>query len=123
VAIWKGTQKRILHAAIAGALMALLGCEVEKTADGEMPSVDVDAEAGQMPEYEIVKTQEGEMPDVDVDADPGKLPEYDVDMVDVDVDADPGQLPEYEVVKAEEGEMPDVDIDVDMPDDEDDSDA
>ena len=33
----------------------------------------------------VRQTEEGEMPDVDVSAEGGKLPEYDVDAADVDV--------------------------------------
>lgn len=34
------------------------------------------------------KTEEGELPDVDVSADPGKVPEYDVDPARVEVNRD-----------------------------------
>lgn len=33
----------------------------------------------------VEQTEEGEMPDVDIDADAGSLPEYDVDTPDVEV--------------------------------------
>ena len=35
---------------------------------------------------EVEKTQEGEMPDVDVSAEAGEMAEYDVDTADVDVE-------------------------------------
>ena len=38
----------------------------------------------------VRQTEEGEMPDVDVSAEGGKLPEYDVDAADVDVNM-PGE--------------------------------
>lgn len=63
------------------AAMALSACDVEKTEEGDLPNVDADA--GQLPEYEVQQTQEGELPDVDVEG--GNLPEYDVDAPDVDV--------------------------------------
>ncbi len=33
--------------------LILVGCEVEKTQEGEMPEVNVEAESGQMPEYNV----------------------------------------------------------------------
>lgn len=60
-------------------LLALLtvfatGCRVRQTEEGEMPDVDVSAEGGKMPEYDVdaadvdVKTEKREVtvPDVDV---------------------------------------------------------
>ena len=84
------------------AMLALAGCEVEKTEEGEMPQVDV--EGGNLPEYEINKTEEGEMPDVDVEG--GNLPQYDVEGPDVDIGT-----------TTKEVEVPTVDVD--MPDDDD----
>jgi hypothetical protein len=34
---------------------------------------------------EVEKVEEGRAPDIDIDADPGKLPKYDVDAPDVEV--------------------------------------
>lgn len=86
-------------------LLTVAGCDVDVEEQGEMPSVDVDAEPGQMPEYDVVKEQEGEMPEVDMQAESGNLPEVDVQGPDVDVDR-------------ETVEVPVPDVDVDMPDDE-----
>lgn len=60
-------------------LLALLtvfatGCRVRQTEEGELPDVDVSAEGGKMPEYDVdaadvdVKTEKREVtvPDVDV---------------------------------------------------------
>ena len=52
-------------------LLAVAGCEVEKTAEGDLPDVDVSGDAGALPEYEVEKTEEGRMPDVDVDVEAG----------------------------------------------------
>ena len=52
-------KSRILIAtAVAASALALSGCEVEQTEEGEMPEVDV--EGGEMPEYDV------DAPDVDV---------------------------------------------------------
>ncbi|YCM45566.1 hypothetical protein V2O64_05990 [Verrucomicrobiaceae bacterium 227] len=66
---------------------ALTSCDVDKTADGEMPEVDVDVETkpGKLPEYDVegpdVKTGtkkiEVEVPTIDVD-----LPEEEEDATD-----------------------------------------
>lgn len=56
------------------ATIATTGCRVRQTEEGEMPDVDVNAEGGQLPEYDVdaadvdVKTEERtiEVPDVDV---------------------------------------------------------
>jgi len=90
--------------ALLGALTVLWGCDVDKTEEGSMPDVDVDAEAGNMPEYEVEQTEEGEMPDIDVDAEAGEMPEYDVEGPDVDVET---------VEKTVEVPV----VDVEMPDD------
>jgi hypothetical protein len=58
--------------------IATTGCRVRQTEEGEMPDVDVSAEGGKMPEYNVdtadvdVKTEERtiKVPDVDV-----KMPE------------------------------------------------
>jgi len=108
-----------LSSAIA---LALTACDVEQTEEGEMPDVDVDATAGQMPEYEVIQTQEGQMPDVDVDVEPGNMPEYDVDTADVEfgtkeVDV---TVPDVDVDVSSEVEQVTVPtMDVDMPDDDD----
>ncbi|HYG63839.1 MAG TPA: hypothetical protein VEL74_14775 [Thermoanaerobaculia bacterium] len=56
------------------ATIATTGCRVQQTEEGEMPDVDVSAEGGKMPEYDVdaadveVKTEERtiKVPDVDV---------------------------------------------------------
>ncbi|WP_295885265.1 hypothetical protein [uncultured Thiohalocapsa sp.] len=83
----------------------LAGCDVDVEEKGEMPQVDVDADPGQLPEYEVEKTEAGQLPSMDVDAEPGKLPEVDVQGPDVDVGTEPVTIP-----------VPDVDVD--MPDDD-----
>lgn len=40
----------------------------------------------------VRQTEEGEMPDIDVSAEGGKLPEYDVDAPDVDVKTEKRQI-------------------------------
>lgn len=87
------------------ALLAVAGCDIDKTADGEMPDVDVAFEEGNLPKYEVKKTEEGRLPDIDVDVEGGKLPEYDVDAADVDVGT-------------KEIEVTVPDVDVKMPDEE-----
>ena len=68
-------------AAIATALMfALTGCNVEKTQEGEMPDVEVSAEGGQLPEYEV------ETPEVDVGT---KTVEVEVPTAKVEMPDDP----------------------------------
>lgn len=75
-----------------------IGCDVDQTKQGELPDVDVD-----------------------VDADPGDLPEYDVEWADVDVATteETVTVPKLRVVMEEETVTVPV-VDVDMPDDVDD---
>lgn len=63
-----------------GSLLMLLfgvsfaGCRVEKTQEGELPEVEVEAEGGQMPKYDVdaaevevgTETKEIQVPDVDI---------------------------------------------------------
>ena len=67
--------------AVSAVALALGACDVNKTEEGELPSVDADG--GELPEYDVVKKDDGEMPDIDVEG--GNMPEYDVDTADVDV--------------------------------------
>ncbi len=94
-------------AAVAIASLALSACEVDVKDEGKLPSVDVDAKEGQMPEYEVVKKQEGEMPEVNVDAEAGRLPDVDVRGPDVDVGTKEIDIPDSIKVPT---------IDIDMPD-------
>lgn len=55
----------LLAAIVTGTALGLAGCEVEKTADGDVT----------LPEYEVRQTQQGNV----------TLPEYDVDTPDVEV--------------------------------------
>jgi len=80
-------------------LMLLGGCEVDVEQSGELPTVDVDGDPGQLPEYEMRQTQEGELPSIDVDVEPGRLPEIDVRGPDIDVGTEPVVVP-----------VPDVDV-------------
>jgi hypothetical protein len=41
--------------AVSSLALAASACDVNKTEEGEMPDVDVDA--GEMPEYEVKKTE------------------------------------------------------------------
>lgn len=52
----------------------------------------------------VTQTEEGEMPDVDVQAEGGKLPEYDVDAADVEVKTEERTVtvPDVDVTMPEE---------------------
>jgi len=60
--------------ALALAALGLTACDVQQTEEGEMPDVDISADAGNLPEYDVdapevkVGTTEStvEVPDVDV---------------------------------------------------------
>ncbi len=99
-------------------IAVFVGCDIDQTKEARLPDVDVDADAGNLPEYEIKKTEEGRLPSVDVDVSGGQLPEYDVEMADVDVGTttETVKVPKVKVVvEEEEVEVPYVDVD--MPDD------
>jgi len=90
-------KSRILIAtAIAASALALSGCEVEQTEEGEMPEVDV--EGGEMPEYDV------DAPDVDV-----RMEEENVEVPEVDVDTEEKTMnvPKIDVDPQEEDEDPD----------------
>ena len=67
--------KSLLTLTAATALLGLTACDVDKTQEGEMPSVDVDVDGGKLPKYDVdgpdvsVDTKEVEItvPDVDID--------------------------------------------------------
>lgn len=77
-----------------GAVLALGACSVEKTQDGEMPEVDVEAKSGQLPEFEVetadvnvgTKEKSVTVPDVDVNVGTKEesitVPDVSVDMPD-----------------------------------------
>ena len=65
------TAKNTLFAACSAALLfALAGCKIEQTEEGKLPDVEVTAEGGQLPKYEVetpevsvgTKTVEVEVP-------------------------------------------------------------
>ena len=54
-------MNKAVFAVLAGtAALSLSACDVEQTKEGEAPSIDVDADAGALPEYDV------DAPDVDV---------------------------------------------------------
>lgn len=65
----------ILAVSLMSAL-ALAACDVEQTQEGELPEVDVDAEGGAVPAYNV------ETPEVDVDADVEMPYESDTEVMD-----------------------------------------
>lgn len=87
--------------AVAACTLLAAGCDIDKTQDGELPDVDMRADTGKLPEYEIRKTEDGRLPDVDVDVKGGKLPKYDIDGPEVTVGK-----------KRVDVDVPDVDVDV-----------
>ncbi|RYZ70132.1 MAG: hypothetical protein EOP91_14125 [Lysobacteraceae bacterium] len=50
----------MLFTAAAALVVSLAGCKVEKTQEGELPDVEVKAQGGQLPKYDV------ETPEVDV---------------------------------------------------------
>jgi len=120
-------MNKLFPMAIVAATTMILGCQVEKTEEGEFPSVDVDGSAGQLPEYDVdvTQTQEGRLPDVDVDVDGGKLPEYQVTGPEITIGTQEKtvDVPTGVEVNVETEEktftVPDVDIDLPGDDDED----
>lgn len=53
-------NRLLLPLLLASSALALSGCDVEQTEEGEAPDVDVEAEGGNLPEYDV------DAPDVDV---------------------------------------------------------
>lgn len=110
-----------LSAVAASAMMFAAGCDIDQTQEGALPDVDVRADAGELPEYDIVKTEKGRMPDVDVDVKSGKLPKYDVEMADIDLNTKKVSVdvPDVDIdVNKERHTFKVPDIDVNMPDDD-----
>jgi hypothetical protein len=83
--------------AALGSVLSLSACNVEKTEEGELPEVDVNAKSGQLPAYEV------ETAEVDVGTKQAK-----VNVPDVDVD-----------VSSNEATVPVPDVDVKMPEEND----
>lgn len=108
----KSRMKILISTAALAAVLAT-GCSVEQTKDAKLPDVDVKADAGNVPEYEVVKTEDGEMPSVDADVQAGQMPSYDVDTAEVEVSTEEEtvKVPKAKVVVEEETvEVPDVDV-------------
>lgn len=59
---------------LAASMLALSACDVEQTEEGEMPDVDVEAEGGNLPEYDV------DTPDVDVGTEERTVTVPDVDV-------------------------------------------
>ncbi len=47
------TKNAFFIAASASLVLALAGCNVEKTQEGELPDVEVKADGGQLPKYDV----------------------------------------------------------------------
>ncbi len=63
--------------AITAATSLIVGftaCDVDKTQEGELPSVDVDVEGGQLPKYDV------DGPDITVDTKKVEVPVPDIDV-------------------------------------------
>lgn len=108
------TPIRCLATAAAIASLALVACSIEKEEEGDLPDVDVSADAGRLPDYEVSKVREGEAPDVDVDVRGGMLPDYDIDAPDVEVGTrtESVTVPKVKVVvEEEEIQVPYIDLD------------
>jgi sporulation protein YlmC with PRC-barrel domain len=105
----RGSYMKFPKACITIAVLStalVTGCDIDQTEETRLPDVDVNVDAGQLPEYEVKQTQEGKLPDVDVDAKEGNMPEFEVRGPEVSVGT-----------KTVEVEVPTVDVDI--PDEED----
>lgn len=78
----KGYMRNTLALILASSCLALAGCDVDQTQEGEMPDVDVNASAGEMPQFNV------EGPDVDVGTENRVV---ETPTVDVDVPAENDQ--------------------------------
>lgn len=84
----KAILKSAALAVAFGSVLTLSACNVEKTQEGELPDVDVNAEGGQLPAYDVetadvdVNTRPAEVtvPDVDVNTETKTVPVPDVDV-------------------------------------------
>ena len=80
----------LISAALLG--LSLTACSVDKTEEGEAPELDVDADAGQLPEYDVdtadvnvgTETTEVTVPEVDVTTDKEKVTVPDIDVEPAD---------------------------------------
>jgi hypothetical protein len=84
----KSWKSLVLGTALAAGMIGMVGCDVKKTQEGEMP--DVDVEGGQLPKYDV------DAPDVDV-----HMEKKDIKVPDVDVDVH---------TEKREIKVPDVDV-------------
>lgn len=83
----------VLAAVVSAASLALVGCDVEKTQEGNLD----------VPKYEVTKTEEGNV----------TVPKYDVDAPDVDVSTTEKQvtLPDVDInAQKETITVPKIDI-------------
>lgn len=83
---------------LSGAL--LIGCSVEQTEEGELPDVDVTAEGGKMPAYDV------DTADVDVGT---REATVDVPKVDVYTEEEQVTVPTVDIDMPEDSEDPEVD--------------
>jgi len=68
-------MKSTLGIILTSSCLALAGCDVDQTKEGEMPDVDVNASGGQLPEYNVTgpdvnvgtENKTVQVPTVDVD--------------------------------------------------------
>ena len=72
-------MRNALGIALASTCLALAGCDVDQTKEGELPDVDVNTSGGQLPEYNV------EGPDVNIGTENKTV---EVPTVDVDVPAE-----------------------------------
>lgn len=69
-------MKNAIKVLVGASLIALCGCDVDKTKDGNMPDVDVNVSGGELPEYNVegpsvsvgTENRVVQVPTVDVDA-------------------------------------------------------
>lgn len=78
-------KKIASFAALAGAALMLSACDVEQTDEGSVPDVDVSAEGGDLPAYDV------DAPDVDVETGTTtvEVPTVDVDVNETDAEEEP----------------------------------
>ncbi len=93
--------------AASAVAIGMTACDVDQTAELEMPNIDVEGDAGKLPDIDVTVAEEGRLPSVDVDAQGGQLPKFDVDVAEVDV-----------TTKTKTIEVPVPEIDIKMPKDD-----
>jgi hypothetical protein len=75
-------MKSLFKVFVGASLLTFGACDVDKTKDGEMPDVDVNATGGQLPEYNV----EGPTVNVGTENKTVQVPTVDVDAPDDDGD-------------------------------------